>query len=121
MIVLVVYRAPCGGGRGKEEPLSAIMVLQAAPGDRAQCRAREFCNFFVVHAGMLKLGPSDFFSVCGSYVHPGGRRNLLTGFDEEFFSVQKMPIALCLPVAGRHPASATYSLCRGSSMQQHLD
>ena len=29
-----VYRAPCGGGRGKEEPLSAIaMVLQAAPGD----------------------------------------------------------------------------------------
>ena len=29
-----VYRAPCGGGRGKEEPLSAIAtVLQAAPGD----------------------------------------------------------------------------------------
>ena len=29
-----VSRAPCGGGRGREEPLSAIaMVLQAAPGD----------------------------------------------------------------------------------------
>ena len=29
-----VYRAPCGGGRGKEEPLSAIAtVLHAAPGD----------------------------------------------------------------------------------------
>ena len=29
-----VYRAPCGGGRGKEEPLSAIArVLHAARGD----------------------------------------------------------------------------------------
>ena len=29
-----VYRAPCGGGRGKEEPLGVIaMVLQAAPGN----------------------------------------------------------------------------------------
>ena len=31
---LHVYRAPCGGGRGKEEPLGVIaMVLQAAPGN----------------------------------------------------------------------------------------
>ena len=29
-----MYRAPCGGGRGKDEPLSAIaMALQAAPGN----------------------------------------------------------------------------------------